>query len=211
MATGLRKKETWFACAWKERGVFNKEDDMAGFTPKTSAKRSSLDLSLTYSPSLPHSFFSPKVWTNPTQRAESRGKHNLRAEWDALSHLEHCAERQSCLPSHLPCLPTLHQVLIAFGGISPDWAGPKPQSLCAVTHTPDPRSPLWLWTSGGGAAVWIAGAYSTRVSSQLIGYWVELRLIDGAEVSKEDQLISTWGSKRGCWDTNEWIGRARRA
>lgn len=103
-----------------------------------------------HSPILPLSraFFSPKFWqTNPTQRAESRGKHNLRAEWDALSHLEHCAERQSCLPSHLPCLPTLHRVLIAFGGISPDWAGPKPQSLCAVTHTPGPRSPLWLWTS----------------------------------------------------------------
>lgn len=62
MATGHRNREIiWLACAWRERRVFNKEDDMAGSTPKTSAKRSSPDLSLTYSPSLLLSFLSQSL------------------------------------------------------------------------------------------------------------------------------------------------------
>ncbi len=134
-----------------------------------------------HSPILPLfcSLFSPKVWqTNPTQRAESRA--NTISELnETLSHTWSTEQRDShASPATFAVYPHCTGLLIAFGGISPDWAGPKPQSLCAITHTPGPRSPLWLWTSGGGAALWITGAQSADGSSQPIGYRVELRLID---------------------------------
>lgn len=55
---------------------------------------------------------------------ETRSRIWSTAQWDA---------RVS--PAAFPVYPQCTGVLIAFGRISPDWAGPKPQSLCTVTHT----------------------------------------------------------------------------